>query len=247
MKFQSAETLRSLATMSLALAMVLAGPSATVVAQVTVFLPTDGDIKATLALPGDVPRGKEAYAECQTCHRTDASGRSSFNIPRLSGQHASVLIKQLMDIRSGLRVNEDMREYMHDSDLTLQDFADMAAYLQSLPVVGRIGQGPPELVPRGQALYASDCSACHGEHGEGPPGAFLSHARVAALRLSGARDRPHPERRARQFQPCDAADPEGLFDRRQAGGRSVSGAAAGARKDRYTGNSQIGTVSWLSA
>ncbi len=50
---------------------------------------------------------------------------------------------------------------------TLQDFADMAAYLQSLPVVGNIGQGPPELVPRGQALYASDCAACHGERGEG--------------------------------------------------------------------------------
>lgn len=168
-----AETLRPLATRLLVLAMVLVCPPGTAVAQVTVFLPTDGDIKATLALPGDVQRGKDAYAECQTCHRTDASGRASFNIPRLSGQHASVLIKQLMDIRSGLRVNEDMREYMHDSDLTLQDFADMAAYLQSLPVAGKIGQGPPELVARGQALYASDCAGCHGEHGEGRPELFF--------------------------------------------------------------------------
>lgn len=159
--------MRPLATLSLALAMVLACPPGTAVAQVTVSLPTEGDIKATLALPGDAQRGKDAYAECQTCHRSDASGRIAFNIPRLSGQHASVLIKQLMDIRSGLRVNAEMREYMHDSDLTLQDFADMAAYLQSLPVAGRIGQGPPELVARGQALYAIDCAACHGEHGEG--------------------------------------------------------------------------------
>jgi cytochrome c553 len=158
---------RPLATVSLALVMLLAALPGTAAAQVTVLLPTDGDIKATLALPGDAQRGKDAYAECQTCHRNDASGRISFNIPRLSGQHASVLIKQLMDIRSGLRVNEDMRAYMHDSDLTLQDFADMAAYLQSLPVTGKIGQGPPELVPRGQALYASDCAGCHGEHGEG--------------------------------------------------------------------------------
>ena len=167
MKIGIAETHRPLATLSLALAMALASLPGTAAAQVTVFLPTEGDLKATLALPGDVQRGKDAYAECQTCHRTDASGRIAFNIPRLSGQHASVIIKQLMDIRSGLRVNEDMREYMHDSDLTLQDFADMAAYLQSLPVAGRIGQGPPELVPRGQALYASDCAGCHGEHGEG--------------------------------------------------------------------------------
>jgi cytochrome c553 len=173
MSFQIADTLKRAATLSLVLAMVMAGPAGTAVAQVTVFLPTEGDIQATLALPGDVLRGKDAYAECQTCHRTDASGRSALNIPRLSGQHASVLIKQLMDIRSGLRVNQDMREYMHDSDLTLQDFADMAAYLQALPVVGKIGQGPPELVPRGQALYATDCAGCHGEHGEGRPELFF--------------------------------------------------------------------------
>ena len=162
-----AEAPRPVAVLSLFLAMVLGCPPGTTFAQVTVLLPTEGDLEATLALPGDVQRGKDAYAECQTCPRTDASGRSAFDIPRLSGQHASVLIKQLMDIRSGLRINEDMREYMHDSDLTLQDFADMAAYLQSLPVAGKIGQGPSELVARGQDLYASDCSACHGERGEG--------------------------------------------------------------------------------
>jgi len=173
MKIGIAETRRPLAPLSLVLAMALASLPGTAAAQVTVFLPTEGDLQATLALPGDVRRGKDAYAECQTCHRTDASGRSAFNIPRLSGQHASVIIKQLMDIRSGLRVNEDMREYMHDSDLSLQDFADMAAYLQSLPVEGKIGQGPPELVPRGQALYASDCAGCHGEHAEGRPELFF--------------------------------------------------------------------------
>ena len=166
MKFQNANAQRLLATLSLALFM-LAGPPGTAIAQVTVVVPTDGDIKTTLALPGDIERGTQAYAECQTCHRRDGSGRPKFDMPRLSGQHASVLIKQLMDIRSGLRVNPEMRDYMLDSDLTLQDFADMAAYLQSLPVAGYIAQGPPELVPRGQALYASNCAECHGKHGEG--------------------------------------------------------------------------------
>jgi cytochrome c553 len=164
---QIAEVRRLLATSSLALAIVLAGPAGTALAQVTVSVPTEGDLKAALALPGDVQRGKDAYAECQTCHRKDASGRAKFAMPRLSGQHASVLIKQLMDIRSDRRVNPDMREYMLDSDLTLQDFADMAAYLQSLPMAGQIAQGPPELVKRGQSLYARDCAGCHGAHGEG--------------------------------------------------------------------------------
>ena len=167
-----ADTPTLLATLSLALAIVLAGTAGTAVAQVTVLLPTDGDLKTTLALPGDVKRGKDAYGECQSCHRSDASGRPKFDIPRLSGQHASVLIKQLMDIRSGLRINPQMQDYMLDSGFTLQDFADIAAYLQSLPVVGPIAKGPPELVPRGQALFASNCAACHGEHGEGRPELF---------------------------------------------------------------------------
>ena len=167
MELQIAKTRRLVATWSLAFAIAIAGPAGTAVAQVTVLLPTDGDLKATLALPGDIQRGKEAYAECQTCHRQDASGRPKFDIPRLSGQHASVLIKQLMDIRSGLRVNPEMKDYMLDSGFTLQDFADIAAYLQSLPVGGNIAKGPPELVPRGQAVFARDCAGCHGEHAEG--------------------------------------------------------------------------------
>ena len=178
MKFQIAEAPRLLATLRLALALMLAGLAGTAIAQVTVLLPTDGDIKATLALPGDVQRGKEAYAECQTCHRRDGSGRAKFDMPRLSGQHASVLIKQLMDIRSGARINPEMKDYVLEPELTLQDFADIAAYLQSLPVVGKIAQGPPELVPRGQALFDKDCATCHGARGEGRPELF--HPMVAS-------------------------------------------------------------------
>lgn len=152
---------------ALALVLAIAGPPGTAVSQVAVLLPTDGDLKVTLELPGDVQRGRDAYAECQTCHRKDASGRPKFDIPRLSGQHASVLIKQLIDIQTDRRINPEMKDYMLDSGFTLQDYADIAAYLQSLPAAGDIAQGPTALVQRGQHLYARDCSGCHGEHGEG--------------------------------------------------------------------------------
>ena len=156
-----------IATWTLGLAALLTGAAGTAMAQVTVALPTEGDLKATLELVGDIKRGEATYSECQSCHRRDGSGRAKFAMPRLSGQHASVLIKQLMDIRSDQRVNTDMRDYMFDSDLTLQDFADMAAYLEALPIIGNIAKGPTELVARGKTVYETYCVACHGEHGEG--------------------------------------------------------------------------------
>ena len=174
--------MKSSTPLALALAIALATFGGASSAQVKVLLPTSGETQATLALAGDARRGKEAYGECQTCHRRDASGRANLGIPRLSGQHASVIIKQLMDIRSGHRVNPEMKDYVLEPELTLQNFADIAAYLESLPVVGNLSQGPPELVPRGQALYERDCAHCHGAKGEGRPELF--HPMVASQHYS---------------------------------------------------------------
>lgn len=160
-----------LATLGLA----LAGPLA---AQVPVTLPTSGELRATLALPGDMQRGQKAYADCQGCHRRDASGRANSSIPRLSGQHASVIIKQMVDIRSGARVNPLMQEIVLEPQVTPQSMADIAAYLQSLPVAGTIERGAADRVPRGQELYTRDCVACHGEQGQGR--AELFYPMVAA-------------------------------------------------------------------
>jgi cytochrome c553 len=174
--------MKSSSTLSLAILITLAVLPGAARAQVKVVLPTSGQIQATLALAGDARRGKEAFGECQSCHRRDASGRANAGIPRLSGQHASVIIKQIMDIRSGSRVNPDMKDNVLDPELTLQNFADIAAYLESLPVVGKLSKGPPELLPRGQALFEKDCAQCHGEKGEGRPELF--HPMVASQHYS---------------------------------------------------------------
>jgi len=174
--------MRSSLPLFLTLVIALAGLPGAALAQVKVLVATSGEIQATLALAGDAQRGKEAYGECQTCHRRDASGRDNIGVPRLSGQHASVIIKQLMDIRSGSRINPEMKDYVLEPELTLQAFADIAAYLESLPMVGKLGKGPPELVPRGQVLYDKDCAACHGEKGEGRPELF--HPMVASQHYS---------------------------------------------------------------
>lgn len=152
---------------NLLFAMLALALSATVHAQTTVAFETSGELKAVLDLSGDAARGKAAFDDCATCHRKDASGRAIGATPRLSGQHASVIIKQIVDIRSGRRINEPMKPHVVDPALSLQTIADIATYLQALPVAGTLGKGPGTGVASGRTLFARDCAACHGTAGEG--------------------------------------------------------------------------------
>ncbi len=124
-------------------------------------------VQAVLALAADKMRGQAAFDDCAGCHRKDASGRATGAIPRLSGQHAAVIVKQVLDIRGGQRVNPAMKPHVEEVDLDAQTLADIASYLQSLPIAGRLGQGPGDDPARGQTLFARDCAACHGAQGEG--------------------------------------------------------------------------------
>jgi cytochrome c553 len=158
--------------------MALALLPAAMQAQTTVAVETTGELKAALALTGDPVRGKAAFDDCDACHRKDASGRTNDATPRLSGQHASVIVKQVVDIRSGQRLNPPMKPFVEPSELTLQALADIASYLQALPIVGKMGQGPGSDLARGTTLYENDCAGCHGERGKGR--ATLFHPMVAA-------------------------------------------------------------------
>ncbi len=168
--------------MLMALALALALLPTALQAQTPVAIETAGELKTALALAGDPVRGKAAFDGCEGCHRKDASGRINGAIPRLSGQHASVIIKQVVDIRSGQRLNPPMKPYVDDAAKTPQVLADIAIYLQALPVSGRLGQGPGNELARGQTLYDKDCAGCHGAQGEGR--APLFHPMIAAQHYS---------------------------------------------------------------
>ena len=160
------------------MALMLALTPAAMQAQTVVGVETTGELKAAFALSGDPVRGKAAFNDCEACHRKDASGRTNGATPRLSGQHASVIVKQVVDIRTGQRLNPPMKPFVEPSELTLQALADIASYLQALPIAGKIGQGPGSDLARGKMLYEKDCAGCHGERGEGR--AALFHPMVAA-------------------------------------------------------------------
>jgi cytochrome c553 len=125
-----------------------------------------------LSLKGDPVRGENAFVICQGCHRVGALGRVDGSYPRLAGQHATVLIKQLTDVRSGRRNNPKMLPFADHQTLTVQEIADIAAYLQALPVPANQGQGAGDDLARGGKLYAADCAVCHGARGEGSTAKF---------------------------------------------------------------------------
>lgn len=133
----------------------------------------EGELKELLAMRGDAERGRALFARCEFCHRKDGAGRVNGWTPRLAGQHASVLLKQVADIRSGRRANPEMQPLVAAPVLTLAQIADVVAYLQALPVSAANGKGPGTQLERGQQLYTKDCVVCHGAKGEGDAGRFV--------------------------------------------------------------------------
>jgi cytochrome c553 len=137
------------------------------IAQVPAWNDIKGELKMALEAKGDAKRGEVAFEQCTGCHRNDGSGRVSGAYPRLSGQHVSVLIKQIVDIRSGQRLNPKMEPFLGDHGLTPYDIADVSVYINSLPITTANGRGTGKLLDKGKQLFDRDCAVCHGAKGEG--------------------------------------------------------------------------------
>jgi cytochrome c553 len=114
---------------------------------------------------------------CQTCHGANGEGDASGAFPRLTGQSAWYLYKQLKDYASGTRENEVMSPIA--KALADQDAQDVSAYYASLSaaVPGGPREAEPQLLQRGGAISAQGlrdkgveaCVNCHGAAGQGMP------------------------------------------------------------------------------
>ena len=87
-----------------------------------------GEKLEALKLKGDPIAGEEAFTMCRGCHKNAAMGTPSGAYPRLAGQHSTVLIEQITDIRSGVRKNPKMEPYSDEHVLSTQEIADIASY-----------------------------------------------------------------------------------------------------------------------
>lgn len=140
---------------------------------------------------GDPTNGKALSQTCAACHSVDGNSVNPV-WPKLAGQHAGYIIKQLQDFKAGKRVNAQMAPMA--APLGDQDIEDLAAYFSSKKI--KHGSAKPELIELGQKIYrAGDvdagipaCMACHGPSGTGNPGALYpalagQHAAYTAIQL----------------------------------------------------------------
>lgn len=122
------------------------------------------------AAHGDAAEGKQKIQMCTACHGADGNSAAP-NFPKLAGQNAKYLVKQLHDIKDGKRKVLEMTGML--DAMSDRDLLDIAAYYESQ--AGSVGYAKPELVPKGESIYRAGiakkgvaaCTACHAPTGEG--------------------------------------------------------------------------------
>lgn len=151
-------------------------------------LPTASPAAPELARGEEIVQGK-----CFICH--GAAGESSSPVfPRLAGQNAAYLARQLADYRSGKRKSTTMQPMVED--LTPDDFKALGAYFASRPTMGH-AVADPDLAQMGRFIFlrgnpysgVASCATCHG------PGA---HGTDTLPRLAGQHAQ-YTENQLKQF------------------------------------------------
>ena len=94
------------------------------------------EVEQALGLEPDIANGLEIYRTCALCHEPEGWGLPAGTTPQIAGQHRTVLIKQLADIRSGNRDGVLMAPYSAVEVIGgPQAVSDVAAYIDTLAEV----------------------------------------------------------------------------------------------------------------
>ncbi len=160
-------------------------------------------VSCSVSAQGSIEAGKAKSQTCVACHGADGNSQLTM-YPKLAGQHAKYLEKQLKELKLGMTSGGKQGRYDPVMSgmampLTDEDMADLSAYYASLPISSNTT--PEDIVEPGKALYAAGdaergitaCIACHGPRGNGTelsgfPKVSGQHADYIKLQLEKFRD-----------------------------------------------------------
>ncbi|MFT4862682.1 MAG: cytochrome c oxidase subunit 2 [Pseudohongiellaceae bacterium] len=115
--------------------------------------------------PANIASGEAQYAVCASCHGAQGEGNPALNSPKLSGQQAWYVERQLTYFKQGIRGGEGDTNgavMVGMANMLADDTAvrNMAAYIATLPDT----PSTPTLtgdVANGADIYDRNCAACH--------------------------------------------------------------------------------------
>lgn len=135
-------------------------------AAVASLLPLPAQAADQTARAEEIVSGK-----CFICHGMEGESSSPV-FPRLTGQNAAYVARQLADYQSGKRASTTMQPMV--ADLTPADFAALGAYFAAKPT-HKHAVADPLLAQVGAFVYergnpysgVAACAGCHGANGHG--------------------------------------------------------------------------------
>jgi cytochrome c553 len=124
---------------------------------------------------GDPTAGADKSALCQGCHGGTGNSEDA-TFPRLAGQYASYIAKQVNDFQRAVRTNNETMAGMAATVASRQDALDIGAYFSSQKMADKpLAEVDPKLAERGEKIFYDGipdrnlyaCVNCHGERGKG--------------------------------------------------------------------------------
>lgn len=134
-------------------------------------------VNAETAVKADPAKAQQiASTVCVACHGADGNSPAPVN-PKLAGQHAEYLNKQLTNFKSGERANPIMAGMV--AALSPEDMKNLAAYFSEQKPAPAAAKDKA-LAAQGEKIYRGGiaamgvpaCSGCHGPAGSGLPAQF---------------------------------------------------------------------------
>jgi len=131
---------------------------------------------ASTAVAADASAGKAKAQVCFACHGVNGAGPANPAWPKLAGQHAKYIAKQLADFKKG-STRKDPAMAGQVASLSAADMANLGAFFAGQ--MPKPGGAAKNKVALGQRIYrggneksgVAACAGCHSPSGAGNPAA----------------------------------------------------------------------------